>query len=158
MREAGGALLQANPPGSDVDLYNETAACEVEMALRTICATSAAPVPSDCKAVREVVVSLISGFGEFDNILLPSDVPTGKYVIEVSDGVSRHCLRYPPPDLIPADSIESPPSFSRPPTESVPCRPRETLEGMKDLFALVRPVRVNRHIIFHAVSVVQPVA
>lgn len=153
----GGVSNGQNLSRNDLFNDNESDSCEVEMALRAMNVTPAAPVPSDCTSVRELHVSLKSGYGDFDNILLPSDTPPGKYVIEVSDGVSSNCLRYQTSDFIPTDLVGFFPSPSQALTGHVSSRNKATLEEMKGLFPVVRPIRVNRQILFHAVSVSQPV-
>ena len=156
-REMGGVSHGQNLSENDTNHDNENDACEVEMALRGMSVTPAALVPSDCILVREVSILLKSGYGDFDNILLPSDTPPGKYVIEVSDGVSVDCIRTPTSDFISTDSVGLLSPVSQLPTGPVALRNKATLEEMKGLFPVVQPIRVNRQIIFHAVSALQPV-
>ena len=123
--------------------------------------SGSSPVPIDCIAVSEVVVTLQGGYGEVENILLPLDTPPGRYVIEVSDGILPACLRTVAPDTAPLGSLNSSSSSSssssptckeRAAGPTSPVRSRAALEDMKDLAALVNPIRVNRHITFNAVS------
>ena len=118
------------------------------------------PVPVDCIAVNEVVVTLQGGYGEVENILLPLDTPPGRYVIEVSDGILPACLRTVAPDMTPVGGLNNSSSSSscspigreRTIVPTSPVRRRAALEDMKDLAAVVNPIRANRNIIFNAVS------
>jgi hypothetical protein len=107
------------------------------------------PVPLDCTAVNEVVVTLQGGYGEVENIILPLDTPPGRYVIEVSDGILPACLRTLATDMTPLGNLNNS-SSATVPISTVRCR--AALEDMKDLAAVVNPIRANRNTIFNAVS------
>lgn len=120
------------------------------------------PVPLDCIAVKEVTVTLQGGYGEVENILLPLDTPLGRYVIEVSDGILPACLRTAALDMNPLGSLHNSSSSSssgcspavreRVTVPTSPVRSRAALEDMKDLAAVINPIRANRQIIFNVVS------
>jgi hypothetical protein len=51
--------------------------------------------PEDCLAVEQIEVTLVCGRGEVETgrLLVPTNTPPGRYVLEIVDGVLPACLR-----------------------------------------------------------------
>lgn len=123
-------------------------------------------IPSDCKVANEIIVSLIGGYGELDNIILPADIIPGRYIIEISDKIFSNCLRTPAQNIETenfSDFSENIPlnfsdNFSIPSRliHAAPLGKKASLEEMKNLFSIVNPIKINRQILFHAVPVGVP--
>ena len=41
---------------------------------------------------KQVPLSLVLGSGDIDDIIIPSDIPPGDYIIEIADGVLPSCV------------------------------------------------------------------
>jgi hypothetical protein len=133
------AIAESSNPNPDPDPDNTGDA--LTLAVPDVCPPSSLS-PS---LVYEAIVSLVGGYGELNNIILPSDTPLGRYVIEVSDGVNIDSLRVQEPASKP--NLNPHPEFN-----STANPPKATVTKVKDLVSLVNHVRTSTQIIFTAVA------
>lgn len=86
------AAEKAAAASSDSDEATADAAADATGATTVVTVEA---VPWAYSEVDKVPISLFCGSGDMDRILLPTSIPEGVYVVEVSDGVLEQCCRLP---------------------------------------------------------------